>query len=426
MTFVSLNLSQSLTRALSDLGYTEPTPIQTQAIPLALAGRDLIASAATGTGKTAAFLLPALTRLETQKPTPRSAPRILVLTPTRELAMQISAAARDYSKHIRIMQGVLVGGMPYGAQLRLLSQRVDLLIATPGRLIDMLDRGAVNLDRVEMLVLDEADRMLDMGFIHAVRRISEGCPKDRQTLLFTATWDERMAKLGAELLVNPERVAVASPTASPSMIAQRAHLADDTTHKRKLLNHLLDESAPGQVIVFGATKRRVDRLAEELQRTGLSVGALHGDMKQNARNRTIQDLKSGRIRVVIATDVAARGIDIPALSLVVNFDLPNVPEDYVHRIGRTGRAGASGIAVSLVSPDDVPLLQAVDKYTRQTIERVVIPGLEPKISERLNAPPAAKPGSKPGRRRPSGPPQRRPQGDGTGVPSFLKRKPARA
>lgn len=436
MTFDSLNLPQALSRAISDLGHDTPTPIQTQAIPLALAGRDLIASAATGTGKTAAFLLPALTRLLDQKPTPRGAPRILILTPTRELATQISQAARDYSKHMRIMQAVLVGGMPYGNQLRSLSQRVDLLIATPGRLIDMLDRGSVHLDHVELLVLDEADRMLDMGFIHAVRRIAGECKQERQTFLFTATWDDRLAKLGSELLKDPERVAVASDTMSPTAIEQRVHIADDSAHKRKLLNHLLAESDPGQVIVFAGTKRRVDRLGEELEKSGLRVGTLHGDMKQNARNRTISDLKSKRIRVIVATDVAARGIDIPALSYVINYDLPMVPEDYVHRIGRTGRAGASGIAISLVQPDDVSLLHQIEKVTKLAIPRATISGLEPRITERAahSAHPDAARARKPGRRRPQGAPhahasqgpRRTASGDGSGVPSFMKRKPARA
>lgn len=426
MSFQSLSLSPALLGALADLDYTTPTPIQTLAIPPALAGRDLIASAATGTGKTAAFLLPALARLETQKPTPRSAPRVLILTPTRELAQQILANARGYSKNLRLMTGAILGGMPFGAQIRMLSQRVDLLVATPGRLIDHLDRGNLQLDRVELLVLDEADRMLDMGFVHAVKKIASQCPKQRQTLMFTATWDDRLANLSKDLLNDPERVAVAQSAATPAAIAQRVHLADDASHKRRLLRDILRNAGDEQMIVFAGTKRRVDRLAEELINEGFKVGALHGDMKQNQRSRTIDDLKAKRIKVIVATDVAARGIDVPALAAVINFDLPNVPEDYVHRIGRTGRNGMTGHAVSLVGPDDVPLLGAIEKFTKQTIERAVIKGLEPTTQvERYR--PDASPAShrKPVRRFGGGGSNaaRRPgQGQGQGRPGGQQRR----
>ncbi len=378
MTFENFALSPVLLRGVADHGYTIPTPIQQDAIPLALAGRDLIASAQTGTGKTAAFLLPALERLQVQKPARRSAPRVLVLTPTRELAIQILAEGKIYGRHARVAQGAIVGGMSYGPQLNLLGQRIDLLIATPGRLIDHLERQSVRLDEVELLVLDEADRMLDMGFIHAVKRIVGKCPKVRQTLMFTATWDDRLAKLAKEMLVDPVRVQVAATEQNTPAITQGVYLADDNDHKHRLLRHVL-AGAGGQSLVFAGTKRKVKRLAERLEREGLSAGQLHGDMAQNARNRTLDALRRKEIDVLVATDVAGRGIDVPDLALVVNVELPHVPEDYVHRIGRTGRAGAAGRAVSIVSIDDRPLLAAIEKFTKTEIERVVVSGLEPTV-----------------------------------------------
>jgi len=378
MTFEQFDLCPALQRGVADHGYTTPTPIQRDAIPLALTGRDLIASAQTGTGKTAAFLLPALQRLQTQKPALRSAPRVLVLTPTRELATQILAEGKIYGRHARVAQGAIVGGVSFGPQLHLLGQRIDLLVATPGRLTDHLERGTVRLDQVELLVLDEADRMLDMGFIHAVTRIVNKCPRARQTLMFTATWDDRLAKLGRAMLTDPVRVAVAHNPETAALITHRVHLADDAAHKDKLLRHLLTH-VDGQTLVFTKTKRRAKKLADQLMRQGYSAGSLHGDMKQSARNRTLDGLKNNEIRVVVATDVAARGIDVPELALVINFDLPHVPEDYVHRTGRTGRADATGTAVSLVSVDDRSLLAAIEKFTGEPIERAAIAGMEPVV-----------------------------------------------
>jgi superfamily II DNA/RNA helicase len=380
MTFEHFALSPALLRGVAEHGYTTPTPIQRDAIPLALAGRDLIASAQTGTGKTAAFLLPALERLQVQKPVRRSAPRVLVLTPTRELANQILAEGKAYARHARVFQGCIVGGMSYGPQLQLLGQRIDLLVATPGRLIDHLERQSVRLDEVELLVLDEADRMLDMGFIHAVRRIVAKIPRVRQTLMFTATWDDRLAKLTKEMLTDPVRVEVAHNPDTAAQITHRIHMVDDAGHKDRVLRHLLGQAA-GQTLVFAGTKRRVKKLAEQLERSGLSVGALHGDMKQSQRTRTLDGLRRNELRVLVATDVAARGIDVPDLALVINMDLPHVPEDYVHRTGRTGRAGATGQAVSLVSRDDRPLLAAIEKFTGKPIERMAIAGLEPVVVE---------------------------------------------
>src|SRR5258706_12196857 len=378
MTFEQFTLSPALLRGVADHGYTTPTPIQNEAIPPALAGRHLIASAQTGTGKTAAFLLPALERLQTQKPVRRSAPRVLVLTPTRELANQILVEGKAYARHARVTQGCIVGGMSVGPQPPLLGQRIDLLVATPGRLIDHLERQTVRLDLVEFLVLDEADRMLDMGFIHAVKRIVGKCPRERQTLMFTATWDDRLAELARAMLRDPVRVAIAPSAATAAQIEHRVHLADDGAHKDKLLRHLLTNVA-GQSLVFTKTKRRAKKLAEQLERQGYDAGALHGDMNQSARNRTLDALKRNTLRIVVATDVAGRGIDIPQLALVVNYDLPHVPEDYVHRTGRTGRAGATGTAVSLVSLDDRPLLTAIEKTTGKPIQRHAIAGLEPVI-----------------------------------------------
>ncbi len=282
--------------------------------------------------------------------------------------------------------------MSFGPQLNLLGQRIDLLVATPGRLIDHLERQTLRLDQVEFLVLDEADRMLDMGFIHAVARIVAKCPRDRQTLMFTATWDDRLAKLARAMLRDPVRVSVAPSATTAALIEHRVHFADDGQHKDRLLRHLLTHGA-GQSLVFAKTKRRAKKLADQLERQGYNVGALHGDMKQSARNRTLDALKRNELRIVIATDVAARGIDIPELALVINFDLPHVPEDYVHRTGRTGRAGASGTAVSLVGLDDRPLLAAIEKFTGKTIERGVIAGLEPVVIDH----PAARSGATPPR-----------------------------
>ena len=419
MTFEQFDLCPALQRGIADHGYTTPTPIQRDAIPLALAGRDLIGSAQTGTGKTAAFLLPALQRLQTQKPAQRGAPRVLVLTPTRELATQILAEGKIYGRHARVAQGAIVGGVSFGPQLNLLGQRIDLLVATPGRLTDHLERATVRLDQVELLVLDEADRMLDMGFIHAVTRIVNKCPRARQTLMFTATWDDRLAKLAREMLRDPERIAVAHNPETAALITHRIHLADDAAHKDKLLRHLLTH-VDGQTLVFTKTKRRAKKLADQLMRQGYGAGSLHGDMKQSARNRTLDGLKQGEIRVVVATDVAARGIDVPELALVVNFDLPHVPEDYVHRTGRTGRASATGTAVSLVSVDDRPLLAAIEKFTGKPIERAGIAGLEPVVVEH---PATARKVAKPQAPRP---PQRQPRGARPAKPAPRHPAPAPA
>ncbi|GGF28943.1 ATP-dependent RNA helicase RhlE [Aliidongia dinghuensis] len=380
MLFSDFALPPQVLKALEQEGYNEPTPIQAQALPIVLEGRDLIGSAQTGTGKTAAFVLPALARLaEFKQPRPRG-PRVLVLAPTRELATQILDATRKLGKFMRLNTVSILGGMPYRLQLQLLSRPVDLMVATPGRLIDHLERGRVSLADLEMLVLDEADRMLDMGFVDAVETIVAASPATRQTLLFTATFDKRMVQLTQKMLKDPARVAIEAETLTVDRIEQRLHVADDLGHKRRLLAHLAASPEVEKAIIFAATKRDADALAEELNAQGHQASALHGDMTQSARNYTVQKLKQGRIRLLVATDVAARGIDVKDLTHVINFDLPRQAEDYVHRIGRTGRAGASGIAISFASPADRQLVDRIERYTGAALAPHVIPGLEPTVS----------------------------------------------
>ncbi len=379
MSFSKLQLSEPILKAVKLCGYASPTPIQDQAIPKALVGQDLIATAQTGTGKTAAFVLPALQRLSMPSASMRRSrgPRVLVLTPTRELANQVTDAVRIYGKFMRIRSGAILGGMPYFEQQRLLSQPVDLIVATPGRLIDHMKQGRIDFSRLEILVLDEADRMLDMGFSEAVDTIAAATPSTRQTLLFTATMDNAMAKLAQRLLKNPVRVDIAGKKTTLEAIEQRLHAADDMQHKNRLLNHLVSDSAMTRAIIFSGTKKNADQLARELTSRGHAAAALHGDMSQNARNRTIVNMRRGRIRLLVATDVAARGLDVTGITHVINYDLPKNAEDYVHRIGRTGRAGASGIAISFASSKDIDFLRQIERYIGQTIPPQVIPGLEP-------------------------------------------------
>ncbi|BAN35391.1 dead/deah box helicase domain-containing protein [Sulfuricella denitrificans skB26] len=343
MSFEKLNLNPAILQAIADSGYTEPSPIQAAAIPEVLAGHDLMASAQTGTGKTAAFILPALQYLTEPSQSKSKGPRILVLTPTRELANQVNDAARKYSKHMRVKTVSILGGMPYPLQNKLLSQPVDILVATPGRLIDHLDRGRIDFSRLEMLVLDEADRMLDMGFIDDVEKIAAATPASRQTLLFSATLEGTIATLAKRLLKDPKRIQMTAQQAKHENIEQRLHIVDDMSHKNRLLQHLLTDINVKQAIVFTSTKRDADMLAEDLFALGHQAAALHGDMNQGARNRTLTRMRSGAIKVLVATDVAARGLDVAGISHVINFDLPKFAEDYVHRIGRTGRAGSSGL-----------------------------------------------------------------------------------
>ena len=389
MSFQELNLSENLLRAIEASGYTTPTEIQRQAIPAALAGRDLMASAQTGTGKTAAFVLPALERLQQPAKVQGRGPRVLILTPTRELATQIQEAIARYSRFTKLRSGAIVGGAPYPPQEKLLRMPLDLLVATPGRLMDHMERGRVDFSRTELLVLDEADRMLDMGFIEPVEEISAATPADRQTLLFSATLEGTVEKLARRLLKDPLRIQVAGVKEKHANIEQRIHQADDYKHKNQLLQHLLNGQDMTQAIVFTATKRGADKLAEDLGEQGYPCAALHGDMKQSARNRTVQRMRRGDVKVLVATDVAARGLDITGITHVINFDLPMVAEDYVHRIGRTGRGGAFGIAVSLIGPDDWSKLAQIERLTGNRLDRSVVPGLEPRR-------PAPKPGERSG------------------------------
>jgi len=377
MSFETLNLSEPILKAIAACGYTEPTPIQAQSIPLAIQGKDLIGSAQTGTGKTASFVLPALERLLVPSTKNGKGPRILVLTPTRELANQVTDAVRSYGKFMRVRCGSILGGMPYREQMALLSQPVDIIVATPGRLIDHLDRRSINFSRLELLILDEADRMLDMGFSEDVDRIAAAAPSDRQTLLFTATMDDAMAQLAKRLLQNPVRVAVENKEASELKIEQRLHVTDDMRHKNRLLQHLVADASVTKAIIFSATKRDADQLASELYAQGHAAAALHGDMSQGARNKTIINMRRGKVRFLVATDVAARGLDVTGISHVINFDLPKFAEDYVHRIGRTGRAGATGIAISFCSMNEVAYLDRIERFTGKTLPQSVIPGLEP-------------------------------------------------
>ncbi|MGH8672621.1 MAG: DEAD/DEAH box helicase [Burkholderiales bacterium] len=378
MSFESLNMNPVILQALVAAGYTEPTAVQVQAIPVAIAGHDLMVSAPTGTGKTAAFVLPALQRL-TQPPTGTGhGPRVLVLTPTRELALQVTTAVNKYCKFMRRLRtGTVLGGMPYPQQRRLLHQPLDILVATPGRLIDFLDQGRADFSRLELLVLDEADRMLDMGFIKPVEKIAAATPANRQTMLFSATLSGEIAKLSRTLLRDPRLIALAVPQTRNDHIEQRLHHVDNGSHKRRLLEHLLTDTGMTQAIVFTATKRGADRLADDLYGKGHAAAALHGDMNQSQRNRTLAKVRRGDVHVLVATDVAARGIDVASITHVINYDLPRVAEDYVHRIGRTGRAGASGVAISFASPDEIQQLKQIERFTGMAIRPHVVPGLEP-------------------------------------------------
>ena len=383
MSFENLNLHPDILRAIVDSGYTTPTPIQKQAIPELLAGHDVMASAQTGTGKTAAFMLPSLHRLATPSKINCRGPRILVLTPTRELALQVSEAASKYGKYInRIKVVSILGGMPYPLQNKLLSRPVDILVATPGRLIDHIQRGRIDFSRLEMLVLDEADRMLDMGFIDDVEKIAKSISNSHQTLLFSATLDSSITRVANRLLKSPKRIKIATQQTKIDNIEQRLHYVDGMSHKKKLLDYLLSDADLKQAIVFTATKRDADTLADNLTAQGHVASALHGDMNQRERTRTLTRLRNGRLRILVATDVAARGIDVAGITHVVNFDLPKFAEDYVHRIGRTGRAGASGVAVSFASNKDGVHLKKIERFTGHRITSHAIPGLEPKYKTR--------------------------------------------
>jgi len=379
MLFTELGLHSFMLKALEQTGYETPSPVQAAAIPAALTGADLLVSAQTGSGKTAAFLLPSLQRLVEPSQAKGIGPRILVLTPTRELALQVEKAARTYGTELRRLRTLsLVGGTAYGPQLKAMSQPLDVVVATPGRLMDHMERGRVDFSRLEVLVLDEADRMLDMGFIDDIKTIVAKTPASRQTLLFSATLDGVVGNLARELTRDAQRIEVARQEETQPQIDQKLLFTDNHHHKSKLLDVLLRDVAVDQAVVFIATKQGAEDLTTSLREQGFEAAALHGDMPQAKRTRTLQHLRQGRTKVLVATDVAARGIDVAGISHVINFDAPRQAEDYVHRIGRTGRAGRSGIAVTLAGYQERHLIRNIERYTGQNIAVDVIPGLEPK------------------------------------------------
>ncbi len=415
MTFETLGLHPSIIKALTDAGYTQPTTVQEQAIPAAIAGKDLLVSSQTGSGKTAAFMLPSLhkfasmppstgsktpnqenqsTRARGERPRFRAAhPKMLVLTPTRELALQVTTATDKYCAHMRRLKAVsILGGMPYPKQMQLLARNPEILVATPGRLIDHMNSGKIDFSELEILVLDEADRMLDMGFIDDIEKIVSATPATRQTMLFSATLDGVVGNMAKRITNNPQIIQIAGSATKHENIVQRVHFVDDMSHKNRLLDHLLRDVSMDQAVIFTATKRDADTIADRLNIAGFSAAALHGDMHQGARNRTLDSLRRGQIRVLVATDVAARGIDVPGITHVFNYDLPKFPEDYVHRIGRTGRAGRNGVAVSLVNHTEGINVKRIERFTKQPIPVDVIEGFEPKKSA-APARPARKPGN---------------------------------
>ena len=420
MTFAALGLNPAILKALADAGYTEPTAVQAQAIPAALAGRDLMVSSQTGSGKTAAFMLPAIQKFATADapanrpgPTPNqerqsararnerprfqaAQPKMLVLTPTRELALQVTAATEKYGAQVRHLKVVsILGGMPYPKQMALLSRNPEILVATPGRLIDHMESGKIDFSQLQILVLDEADRMLDMGFVEDIEKIVAATPVSRQTLLFSATLDGLVGRMAQKITKDALVIKLAGATARHQNIEQRMHFVDDLSHKNRLLDYLLRDVNIDQAVVFTATKRDADSIAERLNVAGFSAAALHGDMHQVARNRTLSAMRAGQVRVLVATDVAARGIDVPAISHVFNYDLPKSPEDYVHRIGRTGRAGRNGLAISLVNHAENMNVRNIERFTKQQIPVDVIAGYEPKKTAATSKP-AHKSGWKPG------------------------------
>ncbi|HEY5102199.1 MAG TPA: DEAD/DEAH box helicase [Steroidobacteraceae bacterium] len=386
MSFADLGLSPELLRAVAEQGYTTPTPIQLQAIPAVLGDRDVLAGAQTGTGKTAAFILPILQKLGAP---PGRTPRVLVLTPTRELAAQIAESARSYGKYLPFRTLVVFGGVNIKQQILSLRGGCDILVATPGRLLDLADQGAVDLRAVRCLVLDEADRMLDMGFIPAIKRVLKLLPAQRQNLMFSATYTGEIRQLASRMLRNPASIEVAPPNATAERVDHQIYRVPKD-HKRHLLAHLIDAGNWHQVLVFTRTKHGANRLTKQLQSTGILATAIHGNKSQAARTKALHDFKTNKVTALVATEVAARGLDIKELPHVVNYELPNVPENYIHRIGRTARAGGSGQAVSLVSPDEAPLLKDIETMLRRKLPVTALPAfkmlasVEPASRQRSN------------------------------------------
>ena len=383
--FADLNLDKNILSALQAAGYDSPTPIQTQSIPAALADKDIMASAQTGSGKTAAFLLPSLQKIVKRSEKPGKGPRVLVLTPTRELAAQVEKNAQIYAKNMKWVRSVtLVGGSSFGQQIKAMSKPIDIIVATPGRLMDHMRSGRVDFDRLEVLILDEADRMLDMGFIDDIETIVAATPEDRQTLLFSATWDGAVGKLARKLTKNPEVIEIERED-KQGKIDEQLLYCDDKNHKNRLLDHILRDANIDQCVIFTSTKAMTEVLADELYEKGFAANCLHGDMPQGWRNRTLMDLRKGRCKILVATDVAARGIDVPTITHVINYDLPKQAEDYVHRIGRTGRAGRSGLAISFAEVNEYMAVHKIERYIGRKLPEITIEGLEPTRKRNKNA-----------------------------------------
>ena len=435
--FAALGLATEIIKAITHAGYTSPTDVQMRTVPVALTGRDLMVSSQTGSGKTAAFVWPALQRILDARNDPAKrrekgktfGPRILVLAPTRELAQQVSHACSVYGYGVSGLRVAhIVGGVPYQAQLKALRGPLDVLIATPGRLLDLMNSGAAILSQVELLILDEADRMLDMGFIDDIKLVAQALPAERQTMMFSATFDGTVGHLAQQLTREPQRIAVDKHTDAHASIEQRLHWADSMHHKHALLEQLLTDKDMDQCVVFTSTQRDADEVAYKLGQIGHAVAALHGGMPQGRRNRVLQDLRNRHLRVLVATDVAARGIDVPTISHVINHGLPMKAEDYVHRIGRTGRAGRNGLAITLAERRDVGMIRRIERFTTQPIAVAVVAGLEPKYTAPTMSGPSF--GGKPsfgGRGKPSfGGPRgdSRPAGGGFGGGFSGDRRPA--
>ncbi len=434
MSFDTLGLSAELLRAVAEEGYSKPTPIQSQAIPIILEGRDVLAGAQTGTGKTAGFTLPTLQRLSAAKPTGKYRPvRALVLTPTRELAAQVAENIETYGKYLPLKSTVVFGGVSIGPQISRLRKGVDILIATPGRLLDHVSQNTVDLSRVEILILDEADRMLDMGFIRDIRKLIALLPKQRQNLLFSATFSSDIKLLADSFMRNPALIEVARRNTAAELVDQVVHPVD-RNRKREMLSHLIGKHNWRQVLVFMRTKHGANRLSEQLEQDGISAAAIHGNKSQGARTKALADFKQNKVRVLVATDIAARGLDIDQLPHVVNFELPNVPEDYVHRIGRTGRAGNEGQALSLVCVDEHAFLRDIERLLKRDIAKVTLQGFEPDPSIKAEPIVLGRGGNKPGgggNRKSHNAPARRPKaaqprfnGQNNGNSNGSRRSPA--
>lgn len=404
MSFSTLGLSAPILDALKEQGYTSPTPIQAQAIPAILAGKDVMAAAQTGTGKTAGFTLPILERLAAGKPAGANQARTLILTPTRELAAQVAESVATYSKGLNISSTVVFGGVKINPQMMKLRKGVDILVATPGRLMDLYNQNAVKFSNLEVLVLDEADRMLDMGFIHDIKKILKVLPPKRQNLLFSATFSNDIRKLARGLVNNPVEVSVTPPNAAAPSVEQKVYKIEKA-QKPALLVQLIKDNNWFQVLVFTKTKHGANKLTQQLEASGFQAAAIHGNKSQGARTKALAGFKEGKLQVLVATDIAARGLDIEQLPQVVNYELPNVAEDYVHRIGRTGRAGSTGHAISLVAEDEVKLLRGIERLIKKALLVEALPTFEKKLAKlpprtRPNSKPAASTGRKPAPRKP--------------------------